>query len=382
MVLLKILFFVSIVLLGYVYVGYPILVFLIAKLKNKKVRKGVFQPYISILIAAYNEESHIEETIRNKLNLNYPREKMEIIVISDGSTDRTEEIVGKCESQGVKLLRQNPRSGKTSALNMAVPKASGEILVFSDANSIYNIDAIEKLVENFYDPAVGYVTGKMIYTNPDGTAIGDGCTGYMKYENFLRDIETKVGSIVGVDGGIDAVRKQLYQPMNPDQLPDFVLPLIIVEEGYRVVYEPEAILREDSLNKSQDEYRMRVRVTLRSLWALWDMRQILSIKKFKLFAWQLWSHKVLRYFCFLFLMIVYFSNMALWSEGIFYKVYFLLQNGAYLGALIAIILERGGLKSGLLYVLSYFVLLNLASAHAFMKFILGQKQVIWTPRNG
>ena len=346
------------------------------------MRKGVFQPYISILIAAYNEESHIEETIRNKLNLNYPREKMEIIVISDGSTDRTEEIVGKCESQGVKLLRQNPRSGKTSALNMAVPKASGEILVFSDANSIYNIDAIEKLVENFYDPAVGYVTGKMIYTNPDGTAIGDGCTGYMKYENFLRDIETKVGSIVGVDGGIDAVRKQLYQPMNPDQLPDFVLPLIIVEEGYRVVYEPEAILREDSLNKSQDEYRMRVRVTLRSLWALWDMRQILSIKKFKLFAWQLWSHKVLRYFCFLFLMIVYFSNMALWSEGIFYKVYFLLQNGAYLGALIAIILERGGLKSGLLYVLSYFVLLNLASAHAFMKFILGQKQVIWTPRNG
>jgi len=382
MVLLKILFFVSIVTLGYVYVGYPILVFLIAKLKNKKVRKGVFQPYISILIAAYNEEDHIEETIRNKIALDYPKETMEIIVVSDGSTDRTEDIVRKYESQGVKLLRQIPRSGKTKALNMAVPQASGEILVFSDANSIYDGDTIRMLMRNFTDPSVGYVTGKMIYTNPDRTAIGDGCTTYMKYENFLRYYETQLGSIVGVDGGVDAVRKQLYQTMNPDQLPDFVLPLKVVEQGFRVVYEPGAILREASLNRSQEEYRMRVRVSLRSLWALWDMRQILSFKKLKLFAWQLWSHKALRYFCFLFLIGAYFFNMALWPEGGFYQVFFLMQNGAYVGALIALILERCGLKSSVLYVLSYFVLLNLASAQAFMKFILSQKRVMWEPRKG
>lgn len=379
---LKLLFWGSILLLVYVYVGYPLIIFLFSTLKEKKVKKGSYEPKITILISAYNEEKNIEETIRNKLNLNYPRGKIEILVVSDGSTDRTEDIVRKYESQGIKLLRQNPRSGKTTALNMAVPKASGEILVFSDANSMYDADAIKMLMKNFVDTSVGYVTGKMIYSNPDGTAIGDGCTIYMRYENILREIETKVGSIVGVDGGVDAVRKQLYQPMNPDQLPDFVLPIKVVEKGYRVVYEPGAVLRETSLNRTQDEYRMRVRVSLRSLWALWDMRQILSFKKFKFFAWQLWSHKALRYFCFLFLIGAYLSNMALWPEGGFYQAFFLVQNGAYLGAVVALILERGGLKSGVFYILSYFVLLNLASAQAFMKFILGQKQVIWAPRQG
>ena len=141
-------------------------------------------------------------------------------------------------ANGVHLIRQEPRAGKTLALNLAVGRAKGEIIVFSDANSSYSPDALRCLVENFNDPEVGYVTGKMIYTNPDGSPVGDGCTAYMKYENFLRTLETRIGSMVGVDGGIDAVRKSLYRPMNPDQLPDFVLPLRVVEQGFRVVYEP------------------------------------------------------------------------------------------------------------------------------------------------
>ena len=366
----------------YIYLGYPLLVFLFGVIKNKKVEKGSCEPYITILIAAYNEENTIEATIKNKLSLNYPKNKLEIIVISDSSTDRTDEIVKQYTSQGVKLIRQEPRAGKTSALNLAVPEAKGEIIVFSDANSIYASYALSELLENFNDKTVGYVTGKMIYTNPDGTAIGDGCTAYMKYENFLRYYETKIGSVVGVDGGIDACRKSLYQPMNQDQLPDFVLPLRVAEQGYRVVYEPRAILKEAALKASKDEYRMRVRVSLRSLWALCDMRHLLTFSLSRLFAWQLWSHKVLRYVCFMFLIGAYFSNWLLWTESSFFKCFFVLQNMAYLGAMVSPFFEETRYSSRLLCLLNYFVLLNIASAHAFIKFVLRQKQVVWTPRKG
>ncbi|MBW2608020.1 MAG: glycosyltransferase, partial [Deltaproteobacteria bacterium] len=199
-------FFLSLFMIFYVYAGYPLFIGLIALLKNKKVDKKDYEPNVTILIAAYNEADNIEATIKNKLVLDYPKDKLEIIVISDGSTDGTDEIVKKYHLQGVKLLRQEPRAGKTSALNRAVPDATGEILVFSDANSIYAPDSLRKLMQNFHDSEVGYATGKMVYTNPEGSTTGDGCTAYMKYEYFLRRVETKAGSIVGVDGGIDAVR--------------------------------------------------------------------------------------------------------------------------------------------------------------------------------
>ncbi len=369
--------------IAYIYIGYPLCVFLFSAFKKNKIDKNnSYEPNITILIAAYNEENNIEETIKNKLAQDYPVEKIQIIVISDESTDHTDDIIKKFEKYGVKLLRQVPRAGKTSALNIGIKSASGDILVFSDANSIYKNDVLRMLVRNFYDPQVGYVTGKMIYTNPDGSTIGDGCSSYMRYENILRKIETDIGSVVGVDGGIDAVRKRLYQPMNPDQLPDFVLPLKVVEQGYRVVYEPEALLKEQSLKNSDDEYRMRVRVSLRALWALKDMRKLLWNKMNRLFSWQLWSHKVLRYLCFIFLIIAYFSNLILWSEHELFSILFIIQSAGYTGALIAPVLFRFNNKFCILFFIHYFVLLNLASMHACIKFFLGKKQITWSPRKG
>ncbi len=399
----KILFFLSLLLIFYINFGYPALIAFLSLCSNKKVGKASCEPFITILIAAYNEESCIEDTIRNKLSLDYPSEKLEIIVISDDSDDKTDKIVKQFEPEGVRLIRQFPRAGKTSALNKAVPEATGEILVFSDANSVYAPDVLRKLTMNFADPGVGYVTGKMIYTNSDGSTIGDGCSAYMKYENLLRKFETGAGSVVGVDGGVDAVRKKLYQLMNPDQLPDFVLPLKVVEQGYRVVYEPKAILKEATLKESMDEYKMRVRVSLRALWALYDMRQLLTFTfsspsvssrshrpNFSIsisspsfiFSWQLWSHKVLRYLGFIFLIGAYFTNWALWPEGSLYKFIFILQNISYAGAILSPVFKKKKRRLPLLYFLNYFVLLNLASAHAVIKFILRQKQVIWTPRKG
>ncbi len=378
----KVLFFISIFVIFYVYVGYPVCVWIVARLIKQKVEKDVYEPFVSILIAAHNEEDSIKKTIINKLQLDYPGDKLEIIVVSDESTDKTDHIVTSFTNRNVKLIRQTPRAGKTSALNLAVPHAKGTVLLFSDANSIYSIDSLKHIVANFHDPRIGYVTGKMIYTNPDGTTVGDGCSAYMKYENFLRSMETKIGSVVGVDGGIDAMRKSIYNNLNTDQLPDFVQPLKVIEKGYRVVYEPDALLKESALSEVDDEYRMRVRVSLRALWALKDMRHLLWGKSGFLYAWQLWSHKVMRYLCFLFFIAVFIFNTFLWKEHIFYKVFLLTQTAVYIGAYLSIFSEKYNFKLKILFFLHYFVLLNIASGHAFFKFILGKKQVVWTPRKG
>jgi cellulose synthase/poly-beta-1,6-N-acetylglucosamine synthase-like glycosyltransferase len=380
--MIEIVFFISILLVFYIYAGYPLAAALLGRFMNRPVRKGKCEPMVTVVIAAYNEEEAIGATIENKLALDYRRDKLEVLVISDGSTDRTDTIVGRFADRNVRLFRQEPRAGKTSALNMVVPQARGEIIVFSDANSIYAPDALRKLVTNFTDPEVGYVTGKMIYANPDGATIGEGCSAYMNYENWLRETETRLGSVVGVDGGIDAMRKDIYRPMNPDQLPDFVQPLKVVEQGYRVVYEPEALLWESTLKEAEDEYRMRVRVSLRAFWAMFDMRKLLAFWHDPLFAWQLWSHKVLRYLCFLFMIAAYASNALLLGGSFLYRMLFALQNGGYIVAFTAPILERNGMKSRAFTFARYFLLLNLAAAHAFGKFILGKKQVIWTPRKG
>ncbi len=377
----QVLFFLSITMILYVYLGYPAAVWAAGRIWNRPVAKKAYEPIVSILIAAYNEERSIRQTLENKLDCDYDEDKLEIIVVSDECTDQTEDIVREFGHRGVTLLVQNPRAGKTAALNAALKKASGEILIFSDANSIYSRDAIKKIVRNFSDAKVGYVSGKMIYANPDGSIIGDGCSLYMKYENTLRSLETRIGSVVGVDGGVDAVRKELYQPMNPDQLPDFVLPLKVVEQGYRVIYEPDAILVEKTLKETGDEYRMRVRVALRALWAIRDMKQLLSVTRYRAFAWQLWSHKLLRYLCFLFMIGAYVSNWIVWSEGTFYKLTLILQTTAYIGAFLSPLLNRIS-NQQVLYYLYYFMLLNIASGHACLKLVLGKKQVVWNPRKG
>jgi cellulose synthase/poly-beta-1,6-N-acetylglucosamine synthase-like glycosyltransferase len=372
----------SIFMVMYIYVGYPILILLLGHVRRKTVQTKPNFPSATIVIAAYNEAACIETTLKNKLNLNYPKDALEIIVVSDGSTDGTDQKVEQFGSSGVRLIRQEPRSGKTAALNKAVKEANGEIIIFSDANSLYDDDAVTNLLENFSDSTVGYVTGKMIYTNPDGTITGDGCSAYMKYENKLREWETLVGSVVGVDGGIDAVRKSLYQPMRNDQLPDFVLPLKVVAQGFRVVFEPRALLKESSLSTVTDEYQMRVRVSLRAFWALFDMRKLLLHKDSLIFSWQLWSHKVLRYMCFIFLIAAYFSNLLMVHSNTLNTALFILQNLAYLGALISLLLEKKGIQLKFLYIIHYFSLLNLAAMQAFGLFLLRQKKVLWTPRKG
>lgn len=376
------LFWASFVLILYIYIGYPLLVFVLSLLINKNVKKTKFNSKVTIVIPAYNEEKCIRETLGNKLALDYPKNDLEIIVVSDGSTDKTDEIVKEFKDKRIRLLRQETRMGKTLALNRAVKEAEGEIIVFSDANSLYSRDALEHLLSNFSDDSVGYVTGKMIYIKDEGSAVGEGCSAYMMYENFLRSSETNIGSVVGVDGGIDAVRKCLCEPMKADQLPDFILPLKVVEKGYRVVYEKDAIIREESLTDFGDEYRMRVRVALRALKAMKEMKHLINPRRTGLFAWQYLSHKVMRYLAFLFFILMYCINIKLISYGNIYIIIFLLQNLFYLGALLGWIIEKRGTKSGILYIPFYFCLINIAAAQAFIMMLRGSKMIIWEPRRG
>ncbi len=381
----EIIFWGIIFIIFYIYIGYPAVVYVLARVFNKSISYGDYQPNVSIIISAFNEEDVIARTIENKLKSNYPLEKIEIIVVSDESTDDTDKIIKEYAEKYPDIVtyhRQIPRRGKTAAINYAATKAKGDILVLSDANSIYSDNSIGYLVENFSDNKVGYVTGHMIYTNKDGSIIGDGCSSYMKYENFLRKNETRIGSVVGVDGGIDAVKKSLYKEMRDDQIPDFVLPLRIAEQKYRVVYEPRAILREEALNSSFNEYRMRVRVSLRAMWALFDLRQMLNVFRFGMYSWQLFSHKVLRYLAFIFLITLYPVNIILLDYNSGYTALFIAQNVFYIFGYVGYLCEKCNKKITLFSIPYYFCLLNISSAIAFFKFIRREKQIIWNPRLG
>lgn len=379
------LFWICLLLGLYPYVGYPVLAWALGRLAPRPVRRDPgHTPGVTLIIAAYNESRHIEATVRNKLAQGYPRDRLQILVVSDGSTDGTDDIVAGIAAgdSRVRLICQSPRQGKTAALNRAVGEARGEILVFSDANSLYRPGALATLVANFADPEVGYVTGHMLYTNEDGSLVGDGCSAYMKYENFLRAAETRLGSVVGVDGAIDAVRRPLYRPMGADQLPDFVLPLDVVEQGCRVVYERAAVVTEAALSSDAQEYRMRVRVALRALWALWDKRRLLNPLRYPLFSWQLWSHKVLRYGSFLPLAAAAVLNWRLLGEGGVY----LLAAASQLIFVACVAARFSGIRwiadSAPTRYCYYFALLNWSSAVAVKRFLQGSKSVVWQPRTG
>ncbi len=378
-------FWFCVFLLVYVYFGYPLTCALLARVLRRWPRTDGWVtdaelPQITVLIAAYNEADCIFDTVRNKLALDYPEDRLEVVVVSDGSDDGTDEIVTSLADPRVRLIRQEPRAGKTSALNLAVRQINSDVIVFSDANSLYAPDALRHLVAPLVDHEVGYVTGRMLYRAPDGSLTGEGCSAYMTYENKLRWWETGMGSIVGVDGGIDAVRRDLYQPMRPDQLPDFVLPLSVRERGFRAVYAPQAKLYEDALARAEDEFRMRVRVSLRAWHALLDKACLLNPLHYGLFAWQLLSHKILRYLSFAFQVGTMAANVVLAGTSSFWQATLILQVFFYALAILGYLRRHHTHQRTFLTFPYYLCLLNLASLVAFLRFLGGKKQVTWEPR--
>ena len=237
---MKALFWTFIALVAYVYVGYPLLLAAIRTLRGpRRIKQADTEPSVTLMISAFNEEDVITDKLRNCLELDYPRERLEVFVISDASDDCTDAIVAGFAGQGIELIRMGERGGKTLGLNEAVRRASGEIVVFSDANAMYRIDVLRMLVRNFADPVVGAVVGESTYVDPEvESERSEGL--YWRYEVCLKRLESQIGSVVGGDGAIYAIRRQLYVPMSADALSDFVNPLQIVRGGHRCIYEPAA----------------------------------------------------------------------------------------------------------------------------------------------
>lgn len=388
--IIQIVFGLAVALIAYIYIGYPVLAFVLSRLLPHPVRRAGqagMEPPVSVVIAAYNEELAIADKIKNTLALEYPREKLEIVVASDCSTDDTDEIVREFASQGVILHRQPERHGKTMAQHRAVRSTSGEILVFSDATTMYEPDAIRQIVRSFADPEVGCVAGQLEYVDRSASAIGQGCRSYWGYEKFLKNCESRMGSLIGVSGCLYAVRRSCHAKLAGDMIDDFVIATEIRRQGLRTVYEPQAVSTEDTNNRTRDEFRMRVRVIKQTITALYRYREVLNPLHYGMFAFQMVSHKVLRYVVPFLLIIAFVANLLLLQTGgvsqpylfDFYLYAFIGQSLMYIAAMVGVVGERLGLKLGPLAIPYYFVLVNLASLVAFLKFLRGEAYVVWEP---
>lgn len=371
----------SILMILYPIIIYPSLVCLLGLIWPRPVKRDSWLPSVTVLIPAHNEAHNIAATIQNKLEQDYPRNRIEIIVISDGSTDDTEDLVLEFSSQNVRLIRREQREGKAAALNEGVRYATGEILVFSDANSLFSSNAVRRMMENFADPEIGYVTGSLTYRIRSVGTAGNGCSGYMKYENALRTLETRVASIIGVNGGVDAMRRELYRDVPSQLITDFVLPLQVISTKHRVVYDDRAHSFEVANSDLGSEFRMRVRVALRALQGITYMRKLCNPFKYPWPAFSLISHKIIRYCSFFFLTIVFLTNLVLVSNP-GYAALFILQLTGYLLALVGWRKSLPKLVHKLTFIPSYFLVTNAAFAVAAIKFLQGKTMATWQPRGG
>lgn len=378
--MLETLFFFFIFIILYVYLGYPLVITLLAAINRKTVIKDDnYEPSVSLIIAAYNEEAIIAEKLKNCLLLNYPKDKLEIIVFSDASTDRTAEIVKSFEQDHIILIDLTDRKGKTAGQNLAATQATGEIIVFSDANALYRENAIRKIVRNFNDPTVGCVCGELVYYSEDKSLIGDAENVYWDYEKFIKRQEDRAASILGANGSIYAVRKQLYSPLPEDIISDFIEPFKIIAQGYRVVYEPEAISSEGSTKNFIEEYKRKKRIINRSFYSLLHFSSFLNPFRYPLLSFQLFSHKILRWMIPVYLPIIFIVNLFL-LKSLFFQVIFGLQIIFYVTALLGYVLEKNRWHNIFFYAPFYFCLVNIASLDAIINLFIKRKNVVtWNP---
>lgn len=375
----EIIFWASAAALAYTYVGYPALIALISTLRPRRVARKDFTPSLTVIITAYNEGRALTAKLANTLALDYPHQLTEIIVASDCSSDRTDEIVQSFHDLGVILHRQTQRLGKTAAQNAAIAKARGEIVVFSDATSLYEPDTLRKIVRNFADQTVGCVGGHLVYIDPNDTQVGRGAQSYWGYETFLKRHESKACSLIGVSGCLYAVRKSAYVPLYNEACSDFIIATKMFEQGLRTIYEPEAICLEETNQRQDNELRMRVRVIAQTFTDLWRHREMLNPLRGGLYGIQLLSHKVMRYLVPFFLMALFAASAVLAGGSPAYRALFLLQSLGYVCGAMSWVLENFGIRSRVLALPHYFVLANVASLIAMIQFLRGERYARWEP---
>ncbi|MEE9213985.1 MAG: glycosyltransferase family 2 protein, partial [Thermodesulfobacteriota bacterium] len=365
--MIETIFWLSMITLIYAFIGYPIMLKCIVLFrKSQSCTKENFTPSVSIILSVYNEEHVISEKIKNFLSLDYSRELIEMVIISDACTDKTEETIESFNCNRIKLLVQEKRCGKTVAINRGVTVANGDIVLFTDANSMFDNDAIKKLVEHFAVSNIGLVSGRSIYLDSNNNKEELGGI-YRMYEEKLKKDESSLHSIVGADGAIYAMRRNLYEPLRPEFINDFVHTIQVVLKGYRAITEPGAICREIIDETHKDELQRQTRIMSQS-WLIYISNIGKLIKKGKLlYAWEFTSHKFLRWLTLPLMFLCLVSTVSLLQEGTFFQMILLFQ-------LIFISLVAFGrkLKGGIVRFPYYFILIHFASLLGLYKLSVGK----------
>ena len=374
--LLKGVLFVSAFSLLHTYFLYPLALAVVARLIGTRQWEVPSElPTVSLIIAAYNEEEIIAEKIENSLMLEYPSEKLNIVVFSDASSDKTDEIVESFPQEQIQLIRVEGRVGKTECQNIVAEQVESEILVFSDANSMYELNTIKELVRGF-EPDVGCVVGELRY----GESGVEGESAYWRYERLIKKFESALGSTVTGNGSIYAVRSSVYAPLPRDAISDFAEPLALIENGYRVAYAPTAVAREHAGSSVDSELSRRVRITTRSWNTLSNHCGLLNPLRYPLFAFKLLSHKVLRWLSPVFLFVALASSVALavLTTGPLYLLFVGFQSVFYLCAFIGAIGDRVGCRVPLVFHIPYyFIISNYGMGRGLVNFLYGRNLITW-----
>ena len=408
---MKFIFWFSLFVVFYAYFGYVIFLMLIdawqrlfKTYRNARTsddthgpRASHELPRVSFIVTAYNEEQRITRKIENSLSLDYPAEKLEIIVASDCSNDGTDGIVSSYADRGVKLVRAPKRKGKEHAQMHAVRAAVGDILVFSDVATVLQPDALQRIVSNFQDPAIGCVSSEDRFIDQDGRVSGEGL--YVRYEMFLRALESRVNTLVGMSGSFFAARSEVCRDWAPDLQSDFNTLLNTVKHGMKGISDPNSIGYYENIADERKEFQRKVRTVLRGITVLLRNRQLMNPFRHGLFAWQLVSHKLCRWTVPLFLALALVSNAVLLDAGAIYVVLLVLQLSLYIAALwfrfqnqsrsssaTAKPPERAAAAIYLRSVLDqiariayYFSSVNMAIAWAWFKYFKGERATLWEP---
>lgn len=380
-----IIFWISIFLIVYTFVGYGFVLYLLVKLKGIFKKPFVFRidavlPSVTVLIAAYNEQDIIEEKIQNTLQLNYPKDLLQVIFITDGSSDATADKISK--NGQVTLLHQDIRAGKMAAIKRAIPFIKGEITVFTDANTFLNAGAINELVKHYQNPLVGAVAGEkriLVEETADASSAGEGF--YWKYESKLKKWDYELYSNVGAAGELFSIRTALYQPVESDTIiDDHMIAMRIAENGYIIAYEPEAYAMETASADVKEELKRKIRIAAGGIQSILRLKKAANPFRQPVFTFQYISHRVLRWTITPFLlMLVFVLNgvIAFSSPVIFYKLLFALQISFYVLSLIGLYFEQRNIRIKALFIPYYFCVMNYAVLAGIIRFYNKNQSAAW-----
>ncbi|MFH1279724.1 MAG: glycosyltransferase [Candidatus Eisenbacteria bacterium] len=366
-------FWASLVLVAYAYAGYPALLLLLARRAGRPAPREERTPTVTVVVPVHNQPEEIRMKIENLLRLDYPRERLTVVISSDGSDDGTDEVVRGYEDRGIRLVRSGERRGKVHAQNRAIESLGGdrgEVVVFTDASILLNEGALRAIVRAFADPEVGCVS-----SDDDVPGGGEGL--YVRYEMFLRRLEGRIKTLVGVSGSFYAVRGDLVAPTDPRFTRDFLVPLSIIGKGLRVQSDPEARGRFLPAPSSGSEFRRKVRTVMRGMDVLFHNARLLDPLRDPFVAWALLSHKVVRWLVPWAMLALFLASFALAGRP-FYRVFFALQALFYLSAAAA---ARPGFWASSLpgKASLFFTVTNAAILVAWIRYLRGERAVVWEP---